>query len=195
MTETQGSPFGSGSFTPTAEDLASVEAWFAEYDAHSAKVDVERMADMAMFPLNVVTDSPGGDGLAAQWTREQFMRTMAQAMGGAETGDGETGRGETGGGETGRGETGGGETGGGETRESETGGGETGGMEMTSTRTPHFLTGNLVVVVTDATVTMNGQTYDMRYADLLVKSGGRWVFQTMVQGGWAHVWNAAPQEA
>ncbi|GAA2854352.1 hypothetical protein GCM10010517_12370 [Streptosporangium fragile] len=155
MTEVQQSPFGSGSFTPTVEDLASVEAWFAEYDAYSAKVDVERMADMAMFPLNVVTDSPEGNGLAAQWTRERFTRTMAEAMGGGEAGD----------------------------------------IEMTSTRTPHFLTRHLVVVITDATVTMNGQSYDMRYADLLVKAGGRWVFQTMVQGGWADAWKESARDA
>ncbi|MDP9861345.1 MULTISPECIES: nuclear transport factor 2 family protein [Streptosporangium] len=155
MTETQGSPFDGGAFTPTAEDRQSVEAWFAEYDAHSAKVDVERMADMAMFPLNVVTDSADGEGLAAQWTRERFMRTMSEVMGGGEQGE----------------------------------------IQMESTRTPHFLTKNLVVVVTDATMTMNGEAYGMRYADLLVKAGGRWVFQTMVQGGWAEAWNEAPQSA
>lgn len=154
MTETQGSPFGSGAFTPTAEDLRSVEAWFGEYDAHSAKVDVERMADMAMFPLNVVTDSADGEGLAAQWTRERFTRTMAEVMGGGESGD----------------------------------------IAMRSTRTPHFLTKHLVVVVTDATVTANGESYGMRYADLLVKAGGRWVFQTMVQGGWAETWKETPQD-
>ncbi|WP_436763567.1 nuclear transport factor 2 family protein [Streptosporangium sp. V21-05] len=148
MSETQESPFGSGAFTPTAGDRESVEAWFAEYDAHSAKVDVERMADMAMFPLNVVTDGPGGDGLADRWTRERFTRTMAEVMGGGEAGD----------------------------------------LTMDSVRTPHFLTANLVVVVTDATVTAGGEAYGMRYADLLVKSGGRWVFQTMVQGGWADAW-------
>ncbi|GAA4221701.1 ketosteroid isomerase-like protein [Streptosporangium album] len=155
MTETQKSPFGNGAFIPTAEDRRSVEAWFAEYDAHSAKVDVERMADMAMFPLNVVTDSADGEGLVAQWTRERFMRTMAGVMGGGEQGD----------------------------------------IQMESTRTPHFLTEHLVVVVTDATVTMNGEPYSMRYADLLVRAGGRWVFQTMVQGGWAEAWKEAPQDA
>lgn len=148
MTEARKSPFGGGAFTPTAEDRRSVEAWFAEYDAHSAKADVERMADMAMFPLNVVTDSADGEGLAAQWTRERFMRTMAGVMGGGGQGD----------------------------------------IQMESTRTPHFLTEHLVVVVTDATVTTNGEPYGMRYADLLVKADGRWVFQTMVQGGWAEAW-------
>ncbi|GAA3034599.1 nuclear transport factor 2 family protein [Streptosporangium longisporum] len=153
--ESQESPFGSGAYTPTAEDRESVEAWFAVYDAHSAKVDVERMADMAMFPLNVVTDGPDGDGLADRWTRERFTSTMAEVMGGGEQGD----------------------------------------IEMRSVRTPHFLTANLVVVITDATVTMNGETHGMRYADLLVKSGGQWVFQTMVQGGWADAWKEAPASA
>ncbi|MGC5011489.1 nuclear transport factor 2 family protein [Streptosporangium sp. DT93] len=155
MTEIQESPFGGGAFTPSAEDRESIEAWFALYDAHSAKGDVERMADMAMFPLNVVTDGPDGDGLADRWTRERFTSTMAEVMGGGGPGE----------------------------------------IEMRSVRTPHFLTANLAVVVTDATVTTNGQTYEMRYADLLTKSGGRWVFQTMVQGGWADAWKEAPASA
>lgn len=37
-------------YTPTAEERASLDAWFQEYDAHCTKADVERMADMAVFP-------------------------------------------------------------------------------------------------------------------------------------------------
>jgi hypothetical protein len=32
--------------------------------------------------------------------------------------------------------------------------------------------------------TAGGTTHRLRYADLLVKRDGRWLFQTMVQGGW-----------
>ncbi|OBB97470.1 hypothetical protein [Mycolicibacterium peregrinum] len=55
---------------------------------------------------------------------------------------------------------------------------------MESTRTPHFINENLVFVVTDATFTADGFSRQVRYGDLLVKCGGDWKFQTMVQGGW-----------
>ncbi|MEV5412965.1 nuclear transport factor 2 family protein [Thermopolyspora sp. NPDC052614] len=69
-------------YVPTDEDRASVEAWFREYDALAAKADIERLADMAVFPLNVVSDDSAGEGVAAQWTRERYVETMAQVMGG-----------------------------------------------------------------------------------------------------------------
>lgn len=71
---------GSAAFVPTDEDRASVAAWFARYDALAAKVDLEAMADQAVFPLNVVTDSTSA-GSAEQWTRERFIETMGAVMG------------------------------------------------------------------------------------------------------------------
>ncbi|MFI9624077.1 nuclear transport factor 2 family protein [Streptomyces sp. NPDC052042] len=68
-------------YVPTAEDRASLDAWFAEYDARSARRDIERMADLAVFPLNLVSDDAAGNGRSAQWTREQFVATMTQVMG------------------------------------------------------------------------------------------------------------------
>ncbi|MCG5214283.1 nuclear transport factor 2 family protein [Streptosporangium soli] len=133
---------GSGGFVPTDQDRESVAAWFEEYDGHTAANDVEKMADMAMFPLSVVSDDSTGNGVAGQWTREEFVQGMNQALAGSSD------------------------------------------VKMDSTRTPHFLTKDLVVVITDATVTYEGTTQQTRYADLLVKDNGRWVFQTMVQGGW-----------
>ncbi|MGW2629970.1 nuclear transport factor 2 family protein [Streptomyces chattanoogensis] len=67
-------------YVPTAEDRASLDAWFTEYDAQSGRRNVERMADMAVFPLNLVSDDPGGNGRSAQWDREQFVATMTQVM-------------------------------------------------------------------------------------------------------------------
>lgn len=143
MAELPETVVASGAFEPSAEDVASVHAWFAEYDAHIANAELERMADMALFPLNIVSDSEeSGNGAAAQQTREQFVESMSQVVGGA------------------------------------------GDMKMESTRTPIFLTGQLVLVVTDATFTIDGVSQPVRYADLLVKRDGKWLFQTMVQGGW-----------
>ncbi|KWX57409.1 hypothetical protein [Mycobacterium sp. NAZ190054] len=62
--------------------------------------------------------------------------------------------------------------------------GGAGEVTMDSVRTPHFINENLVFVITDATITAGGHSQQVRYGDLLVKSGGRWKFQTMVQGGW-----------
>ncbi|MGH3884991.1 MAG: nuclear transport factor 2 family protein [Pseudonocardiaceae bacterium] len=142
MGDVQDFPTSDG-FIPSDEDRASVAAWFAKYDAFAAKQDFEAMADMAMFPLNEVTDNGAGNGQAEQCSREQYLAQMAQVMGGS--GDDVT---------------------------------------MQSTRTPHFISGGLVFVITEGTVTYGGQTQPMRYGDLLVKKDGQWLFQTMVQGGW-----------
>ncbi|WP_374986157.1 nuclear transport factor 2 family protein [Streptomyces fradiae] len=68
-------------YVPTAEDRAGLDAWFAEYDARSARRDIEGMADMAVFPLNLVSDDANGDGRSAQWDRDRFVATMTGVMG------------------------------------------------------------------------------------------------------------------
>ncbi|MEU4254870.1 nuclear transport factor 2 family protein [Streptomyces fradiae] len=68
-------------YVPTAEDRAGLDAWFAEYDARSARRDIEGMADMAVFPLNLVSDDAHGDGRSAQWDRDRFVATMTGVMG------------------------------------------------------------------------------------------------------------------
>ncbi|MFI2509343.1 DUF4440 domain-containing protein [Streptomyces sp. NPDC018972] len=130
-------------YTPTTEDRASLDAWFAEYDAASGKRDVERMADLAVFPLNLVSDDSAGDGRSAQWDREQFIAVMTHVMG---EGDQD--------------------------------------ITFESTRTPVFLSPSMAVVFTDSTMTADGGSQRLRYADILLKRNGTWAFQTMVQGGW-----------
>ncbi|GIH97403.1 nuclear transport factor 2 family protein [Planobispora siamensis] len=146
----QETEYGQQAFTPSAEDLAGVEAWFAEYDALAARGAVREIADLAVFPLNLATDVPGGFAAVRQWDREEFIQVMTEVMGGG-----------------------------------------TGDMEMKSVRTPHFLTSNLVLVETEATVVVEGRRQSMRYADLLVRTTDGWAFQTMVQGGWGHGWPPA----
>ncbi|MGA5550509.1 nuclear transport factor 2 family protein [Streptomyces pseudogriseolus] len=68
-------------YTPTAEDRASLDAWFERYDALCTKCDVERMADQAVFPLNLISDDSAGNGRSAQWDRRRFVETMAHVMG------------------------------------------------------------------------------------------------------------------
>jgi hypothetical protein len=130
-------------YIPSAEELESIQEWFTAYDAHSAARDVERMADMAVFPLNLISDDSAGDGASAQWDRRQFVETMTQVMG---DGDGD--------------------------------------ISFESVRTPVFLSAAMAVVFTDSTMTMDGQTRQLRYADVLIRRNGTWAFQTMMQGGW-----------
>ncbi|MCI3150258.1 nuclear transport factor 2 family protein [Streptomyces sp. GB4-14] len=68
-------------YTPTAEDRASLDAWFEHYDALCTERDVERMADQAVFPLNVISDDSAANGRSAQWDRRRFVETMAHVMG------------------------------------------------------------------------------------------------------------------
>ncbi|MFG3307161.1 nuclear transport factor 2 family protein [Streptomyces wuyuanensis] len=130
-------------YVPTADELASIEAWFTDYDAAAARRDIERMADLAVFPLNLVSDDSAGSGASAQWDRERFVGTMTQVMGdGSED------------------------------------------ISFESVRTPVFLGPAMAVVFTDSTMTADGATQQLRYADVLIKRDGRWAFQTMLQSGW-----------
>ncbi|WP_432948627.1 nuclear transport factor 2 family protein [Kribbella sp. CA-253562] len=129
-------------YVPTEDDVASVLAWFDKYDALAAARDYEAMADVAVFPLNEVTDDGKGNASAAQTDRAAYVAQMAQVMGGADD------------------------------------------VKLETTRTPHFLSDSLVFVISDGTMTYQGQSTPIRYGDLLLKTGGEWKFQTMVQGGW-----------
>ncbi|MFG2761394.1 nuclear transport factor 2 family protein [Streptomyces wuyuanensis] len=130
-------------YVPTTDELASIEAWFTDYDAAAARRDIERMADLAVFPLNLVSDDSAGSGASAQWDRERFVGTMTQVMGdGSED------------------------------------------ISFESVRTPVFLGPAMAVVFTDSTMTADGTTQQLRYADVLIKRDGRWAFQTMLQSGW-----------
>jgi hypothetical protein len=62
--------------------------------------------------------------------------------------------------------------------------GAAGSVEITNHRRPVFLNSDLAVVVTDSTVTTDGQTRYMRYADVMAKAGGEWRFKSMIQAGW-----------
>ncbi|GAA1690842.1 hypothetical protein GCM10009745_40110 [Kribbella yunnanensis] len=121
---------------------ASVREWFERYDALAAARDYEGMADLALFPLNEVTDDGKGNGSAVQLDRAAYLAQMEQVMGGG------------------------------------------GDVSFDTTRTPHFLSEDLVFVITDGTMTYDGNTQPIRYGDLLVKVAGDWKFQSMVQGGW-----------
>lgn len=51
--------------------------WFTRWDALAVAGDVEEMAEMALFPINTVTD-----GVATSWDRERFIKEMGAQVGG-----------------------------------------------------------------------------------------------------------------
>lgn len=69
-------------YSASDAEIREVLDWFDRYDALVAAGDLEAMADMAMFPLNEVTDS-AGYGFAAACDRERFLAQMRDAVGGA----------------------------------------------------------------------------------------------------------------
>ncbi|GLW99132.1 nuclear transport factor 2 family protein [Microtetraspora sp. NBRC 16547] len=137
-------------YQPSDEELKSIEDWFVQYDALADQGEIEKLADLAVFPMNLATDVPGAFAAVRQWTREEYIEAMKEAMSGG-----------------------------------------TAGLELESTRTPHFISQNLVLVKTTATMTIEGRRESMHYADLLVRTEDGWAFQTMVQGGWGHGWPPA----
>lgn len=142
MTETPVLPTTGAGFTPSSADIESVLAWFAAYDTAAGAGEIERMADMALFPINVVSTDAEGNASAGSWTRETFVERWTEILGGGQD------------------------------------------VQMSSTRTPHFLSPDLVFVISDASFTVAGHTQTVRYGDLLGRVDGQWKFQTMVQGGW-----------
>ncbi|MEU8175830.1 nuclear transport factor 2 family protein [Microbispora hainanensis] len=73
-------------YEPSDEELKSVEDWFAAYDALAEQGAIERLADLAVFPMNLATDVPGGFAAVRQWTREEYVEAMREAMGGGTAG-------------------------------------------------------------------------------------------------------------
>ncbi|MFC3997649.1 nuclear transport factor 2 family protein [Nocardiopsis sediminis] len=68
-------------YTPTEEERRSLAEWFTRYDALAARGDAEAMADMAVFPLNTVTDDGAGTGSAAQSDRAEFIASTRESFG------------------------------------------------------------------------------------------------------------------
>lgn len=130
-------------YTPTEEELRTLAEWFTRYDTCGAKGEIEKLAELAYFPLNLVTDDSSGNPWCGQWDRERYLAVMGEVMG-------------------------------------------SGGTDVTfeSTRTPFFLSGSLALVFSRSTMTAAGTTYQLDYADILVRTADGWRFQTMLQSGW-----------
>jgi hypothetical protein len=135
---TEQSPLTTAPFTPTTEEIDTLLAWFDRYDGHARRNDTAAMADMALFPLVVMTNDSAGECVAQEWDRDTFVQAM----------------------------------------------GDPSAADLENRRRPVFLGADLAVVVTDSTVTADGQTRHMRYVDVMAKTGGEWRFKSMIQAGW-----------
>ncbi len=66
-------------YTPTADDVRDLLAWFDRYDAHVRRGDTGAMADMALFPLVVMTDDAAGGCVTQEWDRAAFIAGMGMS--------------------------------------------------------------------------------------------------------------------
>lgn len=72
-------------YTPTVTEIAELRDWFIRYDGHGAKARLEHMADMADFPVNLVTDGGTGNAWTGSWSRPEFLAVMSRVMGDGST--------------------------------------------------------------------------------------------------------------
>ena len=141
---TEQSPLTATHFAPTTHDTETLLAWFDRYDGHVRRNDLEAMADMALFPLVVMTNDSAGECVTQEWDRNTFVQAMDMGAVGSDPAS----------------------------------------VQFDNHRTPVFLNRDLAVVVTDSTVTTDGQARHMRYVDVMAKTGGDWRFKSMIQAGW-----------
>ena len=81
------SPLTATGFAPSEHETRSLLEWFARYDAHVRRSDTDAMADMALFPLIVMTNDSAGECVTQEWDRETFVQAMAMNTDGADPSD------------------------------------------------------------------------------------------------------------
>jgi hypothetical protein len=63
-------------FTPTENDVQHLLSWFEEYQKNVLKNDLDSMAEMAIFPLIVMTDDSEGNAITQEWDRQAFKQAL-----------------------------------------------------------------------------------------------------------------------
>lgn len=63
-------------FIPSESDAKSLMDWFAKYQSHVLKNELDEMAAMAIFPLVVVTDDSSGNCVSQDWDVATFKQAM-----------------------------------------------------------------------------------------------------------------------
>ncbi|GAA3385672.1 DUF4440 domain-containing protein [Cryptosporangium minutisporangium] len=81
---TEQNPLTTTPFVPTDQETDALLAWFDRYDAHVRRNDVQAMADMALFPLVVMTNDSAGECVVREWDRSTFVQTMDMSADGSD---------------------------------------------------------------------------------------------------------------
>lgn len=63
-------------FVPSEQDTKGLMDWFAKYQSHVIKNELDEMAAMAIFPLAVVTDDSDGNYVSQDWDVATFKQAM-----------------------------------------------------------------------------------------------------------------------
>lgn len=63
-------------FIPSEHDTKGLMDWFAKYQSHVLKNELDEMAAMAVFPLVVVTDGSDGNYISQDWDVATFKQAM-----------------------------------------------------------------------------------------------------------------------
>ena len=71
-----------GAVSPEA--VREILGWFATYDARVEAGDLEGMADLAVFPLNEVTDDAAGLAVVGSRDRSSYIAQMEQVVSGSD---------------------------------------------------------------------------------------------------------------
>lgn len=66
----------SKNFEATEVEKKEVEAWFAKYAEFSENNDIEGLAGMVQFPLQVVSRDAKGSGGVQSWNKDNFVKVM-----------------------------------------------------------------------------------------------------------------------
>jgi hypothetical protein len=77
-------PLTASGFTPRDEDVRELMGWFERYDALVRDGRTQEMADMALFPIVVMTNDSAGECVTQEWDRETFVRAMGMSEGGTD---------------------------------------------------------------------------------------------------------------
>lgn len=71
-------------FKPSEKDIKHLLDWFETYQNHILANDLDAMADMAIFPLVVMTNDSEGNAVTQEWDRETFKQALDLAAQGVD---------------------------------------------------------------------------------------------------------------
>ena len=68
-------------YQPTEENMASLQAWFDNYDMQTANKNADALVKEAHLPITVITDDSNGECITQQWEEDAFRASLQGADG------------------------------------------------------------------------------------------------------------------